>query len=41
MIVVFGDDDEGSVWAVSSSMVELSVAEAAVQDCSQSCDETM
>ncbi len=27
--------------SVGSSMVELSVAEAAVQDCSQSCDETM
>ncbi|ROL51276.1 DNA polymerase epsilon subunit 2 [Anabarilius grahami] len=26
---------------LSSSMIELSVAEAAVQDCSQSCDETM
>lgn len=26
---------------VSSNMIELSVAESAVQDCSQSCDETM
>lgn len=26
---------------VSSSMIELSVVESAVQDCTQSCDETM
>lgn len=30
-----------SLHAVSSSMIELSVVEIAVQDCSQSCDETM
>ncbi|TSW08324.1 DNA polymerase epsilon subunit 2 [Bagarius yarrelli] len=33
--------DEVEKQPLSSSMVELSVAEAAVQDCSQSCDETI